>query len=621
MKQLLISLGKLARGFWRLLTGLRTAMANLLFLAVLACIALALLPTRGGRVPQGCALVLNPKGTIVETKSAIDPLARFLNSAIGSPVPEEILLQDILDVIGHAARDERIALLLLDPSGIEHASLNQLQAISAALDHFRRDGKKIIAAAGAYDQAQYYLAAHADEVYLHPMGQVGLRGLALFRLYAREMLEKLSLDVHVFRVGTYKSAVEPLLRDDMSPEDREANQLWLNRLWRNYLDTIARGRHQTAEKIQNIVEQTPALLQAVDGDAARLALESQLVDGLKTGSQVEKYLGNLVGSDTDQDFRHIEFDDYLATLTPSYTKDRGKSALVGIITAQGDIVQGKGGPGQIGSDTLTALLRRASDNPRIKAVVLRLDTGGGGVMASEIIRQEILELRQAGKPVTVSMGSLAASGGYWIASAADRIIAGETTLTGSIGIFGAIPSGNRALARLGLHSDGLTTGPMAGAMDITRPLPPELPRVIQLQIEEGYRRFLSLVAEGRSLPLHEVEKVAEGRVWDGRSALELGLVDELGGLSEAVAAAVELAGLKAEEAAALHLKSSARSRLGLLRLLGEALTRPGALTRLPAELAGRLAPELGLLSGPLLHGDPGSLYAHALLTPEMLRVR
>ncbi len=611
MKRLFIALGMLAHGLWRLLAGLRTALANLLLLLVLAVIALAVFLPHTGRVPQGCALLLNPGGRIVEEKSSIDPLARFISHAVGSAVSEETLLQDILDVIREAGKDKRIKLLLLDPSSIEQASLVQLQAIGRELDRFREGGKKVIAAADAYTQAQYYLAAHADEVYLNPMGQVALQGFALYRLYAQEFLEKFSIDFHVFRVGTYKSAVEPLLRNDMSVEDREANRLWLNRLWEHYVATIAAKRRLTSAEVNAIVEGMPALLTATAGDSARLAMENKLVDGLKSGPELDNYLRKLVGTEVGDGFRRVDFSDYLATLTPSYTKELRQERKVGIIVAQGDIVQGKGGPGQIGSDALAAQLRRAADNERIAAVVLRLDTGGGGVLASELIRQELLELRQSGKPVVVSMGSLAASGGYWIASAADRILAAETTLTGSIGIFGAVPNGHKALARLGLHSDGIATSPLAGSGDITRPLPPELRQVLQLQVEEGYRRFVALVAEGRSMTLEKVEQLAEGRVWDGRSALELGLVDEIGGLTEAVSAAANLAGLATTQA--VYIKQSSSSRWGSWRLLGEATITGRGSDQLLAALMRQLLPQLASLTTPYLHGDPGHLYAHSLV--------
>jgi len=613
MKRLFIALGMLVHGLWRLLAGLRTAIANLLLLLVLALIALVVLMPRAGRIPQGCALLLNPGGRIVEEKSAIDPLARLISHAVGSALSEETLLQDILDVIREAGKDNRIKLLVLDPSDIEQASLDQLHAIGRELDRFRERGKKVIAAADAYTQTQYYLAAHADEVYLNPMGQVALQGFALYRLYAREFLEKISVDFHVFRVGTYKSAVEPLLRDDMSAEEREANRLWLNRLWEHYAATIAAKRQLTPEGINALINEMPTRLLASRGDSARLALEAKLVDGLKTGPELDEFLCQQVGKDEDDGFRRVDFTDYLATLTPSYTKAPWQERKIGIIVAHGDIVQGKGGPGQIGSDTLAAQLRRAADHEQVAAVVLRLDTGGGGVLASELIRQELLDLRQTGKPVVVSMGSLAASGGYWIASAADRILAAETTLTGSIGIFGAVPNGHKALAKLGLHSDGIATSPLAGSGNITRPLPPELRQVLQLQVEEGYRRFINLVAEGRSMSSEEVEKLAEGRVWDGKSALELGLVDELGGLTEAVAVAGGLANVPTKNA--LYIKQSSSSRWGVLRLLGEALTQPQGTTRLFAELARQVLPQGASLIGPQLYGDPGHAYAHSLLPP------
>jgi len=348
------------------------------------------------------------------------------------------------------------------------------------------------------------------------MGEVDLHGFGVFRLYMRELLDTLKVNFHIFRVGTFKSALEPLFRNDMSPEAKEANLEWLTQLWQQFCGDIADQRGISAENLNDAVEQLPENLEKAEGDTARMALALHLVDGIKTQEEFREYLTSLVGRNKkNTGFKRVDFVDYLATMTPAYDPPMVKEESVALLIAQGDIVYGDGEYGQIGSSGLTKLLRKARQEKTVKAVVLRIDSGGGSAFASELIRQEILELQKAGKPVVVSMGSMAASGAYWLSADADKIYASPDTITGSIGIFGAFPTIEKSLAEIGIFNDGVGTTGMAGQRSMTRPMSEDFQAAVQLNIERGYRQFLEIVAQGRRMEPAEVEKIAEGRVWDG----------------------------------------------------------------------------------------------------------
>ncbi|MCI5143359.1 MAG: signal peptide peptidase SppA, partial [Candidatus Electrothrix sp. ATG1] len=421
---------------------------------------------------------------------------------------------------------------------MEQAGLNQLQDIGRAIDAFKKSGKPVIAYADSLSQGQYYLAAQGDKVYLNPMGEVDLHGFGVFRLYMRELLDKLKISFHIFKVGTFKSALEPFLRNDMSPEAKEANQQWLSQLWQQFCDDIAKQRGISLQNIHAAIEQLPKKLQETGGDTAKMAIKLGLIDGIKTRAEFREHLISLVGRNKKQTgFKQVAFSNYLETLTPAYQAPISKEKHVALIIAQGDIVYGNAEIGQIGSSGLTTLLRKARQKKNVKAVVLRIDSGGGSAVASEIIRQEILQLQKAGKPVVVSMGSMAASGAYWLAADADKIYASPNTITGSIGIFGAFPTIEKSLAEIGVFNDGIGTTKMAGQRSLTRSMSDEFRAAVQLNIEHGYRQFIQIVANGRGMEQAEVEQIAQGRVWDGTTAVQLGLVDELGNLEDAVTTA------------------------------------------------------------------------------------
>jgi protease-4 len=532
---------------------------NLLFLFVLGMLFLAFSSSELPSVPKKGALVLNIEGSLVDQLSYVDPLMRMMGEA--SPEQQEVLVQDVIDAINYAQEDKRITALVLQLDQMYHAGISKMQEIAPALQAFRDSGKKIIAVGDNYSQDQYWLAAQADEIYLHPMGAVLLEGYGLYRSYFKEALSKLDIDFHIFRVGEYKSAMEPFMRDDMSDAAKEANLVWLSGLWRDYTNEITKRRKLPATAVDQYSNNIDALLQEYQGNTGSVAIASGLVDGLKTRDEANDYLIEVVGAaDKEGYFQAIGFKRYL-WLKHIELPAPTSAAQVGIIVAVGNIVDGEQPAGIVGGDTVAALIREARRDKNVKALVLRVDSGGGSAFASEIIRRELELLRNAGKPLVVSMGSMAASGGYWIAANADQIWATPTTLTGSIGIFGAFPTIDKTLAKLGVHTDGVGTTKLAGALRINRPLEPIAARAIQSTIEHGYQRFIGLVAEGRSMPMQQVEKIAEGRVWSGRDAKRLGLVDELGGLEQAVAAAAELAGLTDYERSLIEIPLTPQEQL------------------------------------------------------------
>lgn len=603
---------------WTFLSKGITVLANLLFLLFLAAVAAAFLYKPHINVPGKSALVLAMEGDIVEERSPMDPMTKLINNAAGVPIHEETFLQDVIDVVTEAAQDERIAMLLLKTDRMGSASLDQIKAIGGALESFKGAGKKVIAYGDSFNQAQYYLASWADAIYLNPMGAVNLRGFSVFRLYMQEMLEKLAINFHVFRVGTFKSALEPFLRNNMSPEDREANQLWLGNLWQVYCEDVSRHRKTSVENLTANINALVDNLQSSGGDRSQLALASGLVDGLKTHQELEAELKKMVSADGSKaGFKHIGAQKYLQTITPSYTALGDETEAIGIISASGNIMYGDGGVGQIGSDEMVRQIRKARTDKRIKAIVLRINSGGGSAVASELIRQELVQAQKDGRPVVVSMGAMAASGGYWLAANADKIVAEPVTLTGSIGIFGAVPTVEETLARLGIHGDGVGTTAISHFGNPASAMSKEEESLYQMEVEHGYRQFLDIVAQGRKMKPAEVEKIAEGRVWDGATAMRLGLVDRLGDLKSALAEAAALAkipeenAIYIEETPANFLERFQRAEQPVEALIGRVLAGP----IVPASLTKQLAGHFAFLRQ---SSDPKGLYAHCLLPAPAL---
>ncbi len=602
---------------WKILsTGAKVA-TNLVFLLALLFFAGLFFFHPETKVPNGAALVLAPEGDIVEQRSAIDPMARVINKFAGVPVHEETPLQDILDAINTAADDDRIKLLVLSPAKLKNVGLNQLRDIGQAIEHFKDSGKIVIAGDDGFNQPQYYLAAYADEIYLNPMGSVDLHGFGVFRLYFKELLNKLNVKLHVFRVGTFKSATEPFLRDNMSPAAKEANRQWLTQLWTIYCRDIGKQRGLPVELINNVINNLDLFIQKAHGDGATMALNVGLVDGIKTHRQFDDYLSSLVGRDnSDSGFKKIALYDYLDTITRTYTEHSTDTPAVGIIVAQGNIVNDEGAVGQIGADTLIQQIRKARNNRNIKAIVLRIDSGGGSAFASERIRQELLYTREAGKPIIVSMGSMAASGAYWLSADANLILASPVTLTGSIGIFGLVPTFEQSLARAGVFSDGIGTTSLAGGISVTRALPPALSRSLQLGVEHGYRQFISIVAKGRKLTPSKVEEIAEGRVWDGKTAIAIGLVDGIGSLKDAVKQAAKLAGLQRPVGIYIDQPSTFFSSLQQFGSIAIQAVFHGSSSFAPLSIVtGQVRQQFDFI---LKQPDPGNIYAHSLLTSSTI---
>jgi len=376
------------------------------------------------------------------------------------------------------------------------------------------------------------------------MGAVIIEGFGRYRMYYKEGIDKLGLDIHIFKVGTYKSAVEPYLRDDMSDYAREANEEWLGDLWRIYLEEVAAARDTSPERIDDYAHEFALLMREANGDSAKAALDFGLADQALTRVEMREHLVALVGEDEEtHSFNQVGLSDYLKTIEGDRFGREATGDRIGVVVARGTILDGSQPAGTIGGDSTAALIRQARNDDNVKAIVLRVDSGGGSAFASEVIRRECEKSRAAGKPVIASMGSVAASGGFWISTSSDQIWAHPSTITGSIGIFGMFPTYQRPLAEhLGIRVDGVSTAPLAGIRP-DRELPAEVGEVIQEMIEQGYREFLQRVADSRGMTTEEVDKVAQGRVWSGADAHELGLVDHLGGLEEAIAAAAEVAGV------------------------------------------------------------------------------
>ncbi len=620
------------RLFWRFLRTGITVLANLVFLAMLALMLFSIFYTPPINIPEGSALLINPRGDIVEERSVMRPFSQHFNKLMGVPLEEEVFLQDLLDGINAAASDSRIKTLVLDLDKLGAASLDQLQVIGEALAQAKTRGKQIIALGDSFNQAQYYLAAHANEVWLNPMGTVDVHGFAVFKLYIKELIDKLDVNMHIFRVGTYKSAIEPLIRNDMSPADREATALWLGKLWNLYTDAVAKERKLEGAVLRERIINKNDSLYAAGGDRAQAAMNMGLVDSLKTRPEMVQQLRQLVGPGSGKkEYKSVAFGQYLQTLTPSYSGAQDAEAgQIGIINANGNIVHGKGGVGQIGSETLLAQIDKARKDERIKAVVVRINSGGGSAFASELIRQGLLQFQQSGKVVVVSMGSMAASGGYWLSADANHIVAAPSTLTGSIGIFGAVPTFEHSLARIGVSGDGLNMGGKNMPANLATGMAAEDEAAFQMDVDHGYRRFLEIVAQGRKKTVADVERIAEGRVWDGATALELGLVDSLGGLQEAVAEAAKLAKIPKENAAYIRLapvpflEQFAVGGANLETLLRAWAGQPAGVQAMNSisSLGGQVPRELVSRYGFLLEkSDPRHVYAHSLLNePEsMLR--
>lgn len=527
--------------FWKVVGKIRSSLSNFLFLVILLVISVAIVGSFFGsdlKDPEGKALVINPQGPIVEQiEGGNDPLTFLLQ---GQP-QKQLLVNNLLEVLKKAKTDDRIKFIVLNLDNIYGTGQTVLFDVGQALKELREAGKIIISTGDNYDQSGYYLASFSNEIIINPDGFIFLEGLSRYRTYFKSLLEKLKVSVNLFRVGKYKSAMEPYIRNDMSEEAKEAAKAYLEVIWDSYKEVVAENRDMQPDNLQYIADNSNILIKKEKGNAAAALLKANLVDKVLNRTQTREYLQKKIGKSEDElDFNQISGGEYFQVIASEKEVERSDNKIA-VIVAKGAILDGVQPPGAIGGDSTAKLLRTAYKDENVKAIVLRVDSGGGSAFASEVIREEILAAKTKGIPVIASMSNVAASGGYWISASANEIWASHNTITGSIGIFGFFPTFEKSLEKIGVYSDGISTTKLGGGMDPTRAINPVISDILQSTIEFGYQRFISLVAKERGMELEEVDKIAQGRVWAGSTALELGLVDKLGNLDEAIERAAELA--------------------------------------------------------------------------------
>jgi protease IV len=595
---------------WRILEGIRRVLHLVLLLVIFGFI-LAALHTSIPIVPRSAALVIAPEGELVEQLTSA-PVRRAFGQASGGPAPET-LLRDVTDAIAAAKSDARIKLIVLDLGSLESSGLSKLQEIGAALRDFRASGKRVVVAADSLDQTQYYLASQAGEVYLDPMGMVYLDGFSYYRMFLKDAIDKLGVDVNVFRAGTFKSYTDQFSRSDMSPSERDESSVWLGALWNSYQQDVTRARSLPGGALNEFIADEPAALVAVNGDAAKLALQRGLVTALKSRRQLADELKVLVGEDEDShSFNSIAMNQYLTSVRSKHVLKSKSDSKVGVIVASGEILDGHQPPGTIGGESTADLLRQARYDNAVKAVVLRVDSPGGSMFASEQILREVQSLRKAGKPVVVSMSTYGASGGYYISAAANQIFASPTTLTGSIGVFSVVPTFQHSLEKLGIKVDGLGTTALAGDMRQDRALTPASRQILQSSVDHAYAEFLRRVGDGRKKSVEDVDKIAQGRVWAGVDAQRIGLVDHLGGLKDATDAAAKLAQLGADYDVD-YIETELNLREQLLMQLRSETMRMGELAGIVPQSSGIeriLDPVLDQARAIARLNDPRGLYAY-----------
>ncbi|KGE05292.1 signal peptide peptidase SppA [Pseudohaliea rubra] len=556
------------RGLWRGITVLRLALANLLFLVALLLLYFALTGGPSRELPERAALLLAPAGRVVDERSRVEPLALLGDP---SPATAEVRLRDLIDAVDRAADDPAISALVIDTDDLLYLGLSRAQELAPALERFRAGGKPIVALGDYFTQDQYLLAVQADELILHPHGALALEGFASYQNYFRDALDKLAVNMHVFRAGEHKAIAEPLTRMDMSEDEKTITRAWLDDLWSQYTALVEARRALPAGAVAAHINSYPTRLAAEGGDPARLALADGLIDRLLSREAANDYLVELVGAADDKGrFEAVPFERYLARRGRPPAAEAGKR--VAVVTAAGPLFSGERDPGAIGAETLVRQLRQVASEPDVAAIVLRIDSPGGSAFGAEVVRAGLEDLaRRRELPVVVSMGRVAASAGYYIAAPADEIWATPATITGSIGVFLAFPTVEELFERAGIATDGVGTTERAGALRLDRPLQPALAETLQLTVNDRYRKFVAIVASGRDMAPAQVEAVAEGRVWSAPAAKAVGLVDELGSLAEAARAAAGLAGLDEGEYRVDYVNPPQSPRQLLLQTLADRL--------------------------------------------------
>lgn len=594
---------------WNSLKALNVIVFGAISLMLIGWLVFAVVSQSRQKIPAGSALLINPAGALVEQQRAVSS-AELLQ---GNDLPKQALVKDITDALSFAENDSNIELAVLQLDALNQALLPTLETVASAILDFKASGKKVIAIADNYSQPALYIAAHADEVILNHEGNAVPQGFAMYSPFFKSFLDKQDVTVNLFKVGKYKSMVDPFLRDDMSSEDREARKAILDAWWKAYTGDIEKARNMADGSIDQLLQNAPEHIQQAEGNLGRLSLEKGFVDRLLTDAERRRYLIELAGEDAKtKDYRNISYKRYL---TIARLPAEMQAQKVAVITAVGTIVDGNAPAGSIGGQSLAKLIRKARLDNDVKAIVLRIDSGGGSKSASEFIRSELEAAQSAGIPVVASMGSVAASGGYWIAASSDEIWASPTTITGSIGIFGLIPTFEKTLARYGIYSDGLATTPIAGGASAMRGISPEVSFVVQTIIDAGYQQFLTTVADGRNMEVDVVHEMAQGRIWTGEKAQALGLVDELGGLDKAVTAAANLANLS--DYSVWNVQPTLSLEQKVVQLLSENMEResPSGSQSIISRITRTIHQEIGFLTR---LNDPNNAYVICSECPSRL---
>ena len=603
---------RLISSIWRGVDGVRKVL-HLLLLLILFLVFFGTFSGTPPLMPQKAALFIQPVGPLVDQLDG-DPYDRALAELLGD-APPQTLVQDVVDALSFAKTDDRISAVHLELSGLGGGGLSKLRRIGAAIDEFKESGKPVVASADYFSQGGYYLAAHGDELYMHPEGIVFFQGYGGFRSYYKEIIDTLRVDWNVFRVGTHKSFVEPYTRMDMSPEDRESRTRLIEQFWTMYQEDVEAARGLDEGSIDDFAQNLLQHVDESDGDIAIAAREAGLVDELLGRAELRTLLKEYAGEDSSDSALYSAVDslDYLGSMRLMRGNDV-KDENVAVVVAVGTILNGSQPSGSIGGDSTAALLRQALADDSIKAVVLRVDSPGGSVFASEVIANEIQALQAAGKKVVASMGSVAASGGYWISVVADRVVASPATVTGSIGVFGMFPTYQRSLAAIGITTDGVGTTPWAGQLRPDREMSDPVKQLFQAMINDTYDDFISGVADRRAMEKQAVDRVGQGQVWTGQDALEKGLIDELGTFEDSVRVAAELAGLEEGEYGQKLIEVSLSPTEQLIMDFLAVTKRTGfdveALVSTPSALESFANNLQGLLASLTKFNDPKGLYSH-----------
>ena len=604
---------------WRFIQGLIKAIQALIFLVVVLLIVSVVsgLSGQSFSLPDRAALVIAPTGVLVEQAEG-EPLDRALLGMEDGQA--QTIVREIVESLEYAAEDERIEAVVILPGYLAGGGLSKLQEVGAALDRFRESGKPVVSMADSYDQSQYYLATHADEIYMHDFGFVLIEGYGYFKAYFADALEKLKVDVNVFRVGEFKSFVEPYLRNDMSDEDKRASERWLGALWEAWERDVLEARGIESAVLNRYVNDVVGVLEAANGDAGKAALDGGLVDGLMSHQEFRQYMIGKVGvsaeePDTFEQIGYLTYLNAVSSVDEALGKDEARNN-VAVIVASGEIIDGEASPGMIGSATLSRLIRQVSKDQSVAAVVLRVDSPGGSMFASEVVLDQLQALKATGRPLVASMGSTAASGGYYISMAADEIWAAETTISGSIGVGAIFPTFQRSLQELGVNIDGFGTTALSGQLTPTRELGDEARALLDISVRSAYDVFINKVADARDLDLNRVSEIAAGRVWIGEDAYSNGLVDAIGGIDEAVASAAAMAGMAEGEYDTVYVEReltlAEQVLLQYARLLGAIFGLGGSADGVSLtlhNLIDSVRAELGALSA---WNDPRGIYYHCL---------